>query len=34
MIRVLHVIESLGLGGAERRLLNDVIGLNGDELHT
>ena len=34
MIRVLHVIESLGLGGAERRLFNDVSRLNHDFSHT
>ncbi len=28
-MRVLHLIESLGLGGAERRLLNDATRLHG-----
>ncbi len=33
-MRILHLIDSLGIGGAERRLLNDVVRLNHDCCHT
>lgn len=34
LMRILHLIDSLGIGGAERRLLNDVVRLNHDCCHT
>lgn len=33
-MRILHLIEGLGWGGAERRLFNDVVRLNGRFSHT
>ena len=32
MIRILHIIESLGRGGAERRLVNDLKYINGTKF--